>query len=409
MPSIFWALLVLFLFGALLRMDWVYYLAYVVGGVWLFSTWAVRRSLARVRVTRVLLDRAFIGQQIGVSVKIENQSRIPLPWLKLDERVPLDIKDLAQYSVALSVGGRDRVDHKYTLAAKRRGYFPLGPLSLRTGDLFGFAEARWEEASPPHLTVYPLIVPLARLGLPSRLPIGALASTQRLYEDPARLSGVRAYAAGDSQRRIHWKASAHTGALLVKKFQPAIGLNVMIALDFDRASYGARHVVSGSEWAATIAASVAAAVAQQRQPVGLLCLATDAASNGPAAALPPRAGQGQLMALLSTLARAQLREPPADGQAGANNGASAGAAPAFSEWLTPQLAGQEWGTTIVAVTPHVTDDLLWVLHQAYRRGSSIMLLHSGDQADSRMLAPRASRLGIGYHLVLWDRDLEALA
>ena len=164
MSSIFWALLVLFLFGALLRMDWVYYLAYVVGGIWLFSTWAVRRSLARVRVTRRFLDRAFIGQQIAVAVTIENQSRLPLPWLKVDERVPLDIKDLAQYSIALSVGGRASVAHAYTLAAKRRGYFPLGPLSLRTGDLFGFAEARWEEAAPPHLTVYPLIVPLTAVG-----------------------------------------------------------------------------------------------------------------------------------------------------------------------------------------------------------------------------------------------------
>ncbi len=72
MPSIFWALLVLFLFGALLRMDWVYYLAYVVGGVWLYTTWSVRRSVRHLAVTRHFLDHAFVGQTIPVRVTIAN-------------------------------------------------------------------------------------------------------------------------------------------------------------------------------------------------------------------------------------------------------------------------------------------------------------------------------------------------
>ena len=74
------------------------------------------------------------------------------------------------------------------------------------------------------------------------MPPGAPASPQRLFEDPARLSGVRAYAPGDSQRRIHWKASAHTDELLVKKFAPAIGLNVVVVLDMNRAFRGVIRV-----------------------------------------------------------------------------------------------------------------------------------------------------------------------
>jgi uncharacterized protein (DUF58 family) len=399
MSNIFWALLVLFLFGALLRMDWVYYLAYVVGGVWLFSMWSVRRSLARLGVTRHLLDRGFVGQQIEVRVQLTNRSRLPLPWVRLEERVPLDLKDIAQYTVALSVGSRSTTEHTYTLACKRRGYYPLGPLSLRTGDLFGFVESRWEEEQPPRVTVFPLIVPLQELGLPSRIPMGGQATPQRLYEDPARLRGVRAYAAGDSQRRIHWKASAHADTLLVKTFQPAIGLQVVVALDFARAAYGTRHVVSTSEWAVTVAASVAAYVAGTRQPVGLLCHATDAASGTPPAALPPRSGQAQLQAVLSTLARALLRDPPAEGDA---------AVPDFAHWLTEQTAALEWGTTLVAVTPHVSEDLLWVLHHAYRRGMTPLLLQCADQPGARSLGARAGRLGIEYHLVLWDRDLQAV-
>ncbi len=373
-------------------MDWVYYLAYVVGGIWLYTTWSVRRSVRRLVVTRHFLDHAFVGQQILVRVAITNESRIPVPWLRLEERVPLDLKDIADYKVALSVGGRSTTEHTYVLACKRRGYFALGPLSLRTGDLFGFSEARWEEATPSHVTVYPQIVALESMGLPSRLALGGHATRPRLEEDPARLSGVRPYAGGDSTRRIHWKASAHSDTLLVKKFQPGIGLNVVVALNLARADFKGRYFVASSEWAVSVAASVAGYVAGTRQPVGLLCCAHDAASDGPPPPLKARSGQAQLITLLSTLARAQLWED----------------APPFAEWLSPQLAGLEWGTALVVVTPFVSEPLLWVLHQSIRRGTTVTLLLCDDQLDARALAAQAHKLGIAFHRVKWEKDLQSI-
>jgi uncharacterized protein (DUF58 family) len=378
-----------------LRQDWIFYLAYVVAGVWLFSNWSVRRSLHFVDVKRSMLDKAFVGQKIPITVEITNRSRVPLPWMVLEERVPLDLRDIADYRMALSAGGRSTITHSYTIIAKRRGYFALGPLSLRSGDLFGFVEANWEEVAPRYVTVYPLIFPLGRLGLPSRIPVGGRTSTQRLYEDPARLAGVRAYVAGDSQRRIHWKASAHANELLVKKYQPAIGLNCMIALDFSRPAYSRGNVSSVSEWAVSIVASVAAAVTESRQPVGLLCRGIDAASGAANASplpLPARTGQAQLTAILSTLARLELRDDDSS----------------FATWLTPLLAEQEWGTTVVVVTPQASEELLWALHLAMRRGSTILLLLCGEQPDARTLGAKAKRLGIDYHQTLWEKDIQGL-
>ncbi len=392
MQSVFIALLLLFLFGALLRQDWIFYLAYVVGGVWVFSNWSVRRSLRHVLVKRQMIDRAFVGATIPVRIDLHNQSRIPLPWLVLEERVPLDLKDLADYKVALAIGGHKTTVHEYTLIAKRRGYFALGPLALRSGDLFGFTEATWEETAPRYVTVYPLIFPLGRLGLPSRIPVGGRTTQRRLFEDPARMAGVREYAAGDSLRRIHWKASAHADTLLVKKYQPAIALNCMVALDFARPAYVSGNVASISEWAVSIAASIAAAVTESRQPVGLLCNGIDAASRPATAqplALPPRTGQAQMMAILSTLARLELDDAPSD----------------FAAWLTPRLAEMEWGTTVVVITPQVTEGLIWALHLVVRRGSSVLLLLCGEQVDARLMIARADRLGIQLHQTLWEKDL----
>ena len=47
--------------------------------------------------------------------------------------------------------------------------------------------------------------------------VSAAQLVHRLYEDPTRISGVRPYEAGDPLNRVHWRATARTGALHSKR------------------------------------------------------------------------------------------------------------------------------------------------------------------------------------------------
>jgi uncharacterized protein (DUF58 family) len=392
MHNIFWALIVLFAVAAFLRMDWVYYLVYLVGGIWVFSHIWMRRSLGGVQLVREMPGRAFAGETVDARLHISNRSWLPLPWLQIQEAVPLDLKDQLDYRSVVSVGGHSTYDHPYRLACKKRGYYQVGPLNLRSSDIFGFVEARWDEANPATLIVYPQVVPLAHLGLPSRSPFGTLASRQRLLEDPARMAGVRAYTAGDSLRRIHWKASAHADELLVKKLQPSMAVPVMILLDLDRNSYPVRSLVGSSEWGITVAASVASALVAERQAVGLASNGLDALANVSAAPIPQRTGQEQLMSILSLLARIQVQQ----------------ADRLLADWLPQQTASLPWGTTIVLITPQLDESTLWVLHGAYRRGSRVLVLVCASQPDFRTYQAQGSRLGLEIHSTVWDSDLHRL-
>jgi uncharacterized protein (DUF58 family) len=392
MHNIFWALLVLFAVAALLRMDWVYYLVYLVGGVWVFSHIWMRRSLGSLQMARDLPARAFAGEVIDARLHLHNRSWLPLPWLQIQEAVPLELKDQADYRNVTSVGGHSTVEQSYRLACKKRGYYQIGPLSLRSSDIFGFVEARWDEAQPATLIVYPQVVPLEHLGLPSRSPFGSLPGRRQLLEDPARMAGVRAYTAGDSLRRIHWKASAHSGDLLVKKLQPSMAVPVSLLLDLNRDAYPTRSLVGSSEWAITVAASLASALTAERQAVGLATNGLDALAGVTAAALPARSGQEQLMSILSLLARIQVQ---------------ATAAP-LAEWLGRQTATLAWGTTLVVVTPHLDEAALWALHGVFRRGSSVLALICATDPDLRTLAAQGARLGVTVHSTIWDSDLHAL-
>ncbi|MCB0104764.1 MAG: DUF58 domain-containing protein [Caldilineaceae bacterium] len=392
MGNLFWAILILFLVGAIMRIDWVYYLVYVLGGVWIFSHWWIRRVLEKLEVQRLMVDHAFLNEKVPVTLRFVNHSRLPLPWLQLQEQAPLDVRDASDYNQVLTVGSQTKAEHVYTLYCKRRGYYQVGPLVLRTGDLFGFVNGSRQENQPMPLIVYPQVVSLEQLGLPSRSPFGTIASRQRLFEDPARVAGVRSYVNGDSQRTIHWKASAREDELLVKKFQPAIALNVVVVLDLNRNAYPYRGEFGYSEWAIVVAASIAKHMIDQRQAVGLVTNGEDATTEQTMPPISPRNGQGQLMNILSALARVAMR--PRD--------------ETLAEWLPAQFTGLEWGATIVLVTPKLEEAGLWALHQAYRRGSNIIVLLCAPQPDFEEIQSKSKRLGVQVYKTIWEKDLAAL-
>ena len=392
MNNLFWALIVLFLIAALVRMDWVYYLVYLVGGVWVFSHWWIRRSLGHVRMERIMQPYAFTNEHVPVRVHIDNRAWLPLAWLQVRETVPPDLRDTPEYRMVTSIGGRTAVDFRYQLYCRRRGYYKIGPLGLNTSDLFGFVEARWNEAGDSTIIVYPQIVPLSRLGLNSRVPFGDLSTRRQLTEDPTKLTGVRGYASGDSLRRIHWKATAHEGTLLVKKFQQSQELPLFIALDLARDAYPQRTVNMHSEWAISIAASVANHMSERRQAVGLATSGHDPLAEHDATAIPARAGRDHLMTLLSLLARVQLNS----------------AAPALHEWLPATTAGLAWGTTLVVVTPKLEEPALWALHNIFRRGSNVIVMVCAGQPDLGVMQARGQRLGVTVVSTIWESDLRAL-
>ena len=419
MSDLFFLLLFLFAFAVILRLDWIYYLFYVVGGVWLISHWWTRRSLQNLTVSRRMPAKAFAGETIRSDVNFHNRSRLPIPWLRLHENIPIDLKAVEQYSTVISVGGRSLTQRRFAMHCHRRGYYEIGPLNLHTGDLFGFAESSWQETNPHFLTVYPKVHSLADLGLPSLLPFGDIRSPHRLFQDPSRMAGVRPYASGDSMRHIHWRASAHEGTLLVKKYQPSMALSSTVVLDLDRSSFPYREEYSGSEWAIVLAASLASHVAELRQEVGFLSNGQDPLSGSEVLAIPARNGRGHLMGILEVLARIQVRDmrradpdlsPGGNGASSGTMGEGSGAETwssqiALPTWLPQRVAHLGWGSTLIVVTPRLTESLTWVLHGMYRRGLNVYALVCTLQPQFSRVQQQAEALGITTHQVNWESDL----
>jgi uncharacterized protein (DUF58 family) len=150
---------------------------------------------------------------------------------------------------------------------------------METGDLFAL-HRRYRVVTEPHfLLVYPEVLALEGFDVASRRPIGEVRMTYRLYEDPTRIAGVRGYQPGDPLNRIHWRATARTAELHSKVYEPSTVAGATLVLDFHQDAYTQRDRMARSELAVTAAASLANAVYEMNQQVGLVTNGRDAADR----------------------------------------------------------------------------------------------------------------------------------
>lgn len=358
--------LVLFALAALLRIEFFFTIFYLFIGVYVTARFWSRRTLKNVVVTRSLPGRAFLGETLTVTLSLDNTGRLPVLWLLLNETFSTVLATPPFIRQVISLAGKSRHTLRYTLTARRRGYYQIGPLQLETGDMLGINRGLRGQIEPTPLIVYPKIVPMTRPRLPTHSPNVVLPTPVPLFKDSSRITGVKSYTPGDNPRHIHWPATASQGHLLVKQFETAIARETAIFLNLDQADYGRPGQASvASELAVVAAASLANhTITRQDLPAGLFVTATDPLTGlMQDFRLPPDRGRGHLMQILEVLARVQLA-PGTD----------------FLARLRQHAVHLSWGTTVVVITGSESEALLNTL---------ILLKRAGLNVQAALVQPAA--------------------
>lgn len=386
----FWFFLLLFFLAIFIKEDFVLILLYCFIGVYLVSRWWGGRALAAVSIRRDFETHAFIGEQKRIDLHIVNRGWLPLAWLQIRDSLPVGLGTKGPFQQVASLGSKASISLTYSIECVRRGYFPIGPLTLASGDVLGAAPNQTLRLEPDYLTVYPKVIPLSNLDLPARSPQGTLHHRAPIFEDPSRILGKRDYVRGDSLRRVDWKATAASGRLQVKQFEPSIDLEAMIYLDLDEVSYNLRLRSDMTELAITVAASIANWVIGARQSVGLATNGIDpqARMSIPSPILPRR-GRNQLLHILEMLARVEISN-------------------SFSllQLLTEQINRYSWGTTLLVITGNVNEALVECLFKARFSGLNAVLIQCGYLVGFAETRQKARYFGFPVHQVINENDLD---
>lgn len=242
--------------------------------------YALRHLAIRQQVSQ---HRAFFGETIALAVSIDNKKLLPLPWLEVEDELPIQLtlltgRALPTYKVnrlalvhTFSLWSFQRVTQRNRLRCTGRGVYTFGPATLRSGDPFGWLVREERVAARETVLVYPLVAPLEAFGLPARHPFGERATPRRLLEDPLRVAGVREYLLGDDPRRIHWKATARAGELRSKVYEPSSQYRLLLLLDintYPEPWMGLDPEIQ--ELAIALAASIAMWALDEKYAVGLV-------------------------------------------------------------------------------------------------------------------------------------------
>ncbi len=391
MRRLLFYILLLLALAALLRIDFYFTIVYLLVLTYLLARGWIRRAARGLRFARRGFSRAFVGERVEIEVEVRNTSRLPLPWVEVRESLPIALTAPPFRHHVLSLGAGESAVFRYTLDCRQRGYHRLGPLQAIIGDPLGLEVRRITHNESDTVIVYPRVIPLSRLGLPARAPLAVLRTPVPLFEDTTRLMGVRPYRVGDSLRRMHWSASARTGNLQVKLFQPAIARETLICLDLDRGNYDPQHFYDAIELAIVSAASIAThIVVHERLAVGLATQALDPLTERTERfALPPRRERAALIGLLEVLARVQMCQ-------GTN----------FADFLQQETAHLSWGSTVAIITGRPNEALFDTLVRLRSSGFAVALLLIQQGKLSPELRSRAELLHIPVHSIWQERDLE---
>lgn len=282
------AIALLLLVGLLTGAGMLVYAAYVLVAIYWLTRWLSRRwADALFAVRRTSEHEIEIGQSIMVSLRLENRGRLPIVWMLLEDVLPaaalvgpppaLKLEG-SNLRLCTLPSGQPKV-HSYRLTALRRGYFQLGPLIAETGDLFGLHRRFRSVTGSQTLLVLPKVIPLAGYDVASQRPVGEIRVTYRLMEDPTLMSGIRNYQPGDPLRSVHWRATARTGTLQCKQYQPTCVAGATLVLDLHRGSNPDRHEPVRSDLAVTAAASIAHTLMLMQQQFGMISNGRDAADR----------------------------------------------------------------------------------------------------------------------------------
>jgi uncharacterized protein (DUF58 family) len=216
-----------------------------------------------------------------------------------------------------------------------------------------------------------------------------------LFDDPARIQGVRDYQPGDSLRRMDWKTSARAGSLQVRRYEPSIALETAVLLNLLRSDYADVNWRQPSELGVIFAASIAVRLIQDRQAVGLATNGHDPLAEGTNASrsLPSRKGNAHLMTLLDLLARIEIEMEEERSLA-------------FLDLLRQGSMGLPWGSSVVVITPREQEGLLSALLTLRRRGLAVMLVMLDPGPEFVRTSERAEHIGIQAHRVASRQDLD---
>lgn len=211
------------------------------------------RRLALVRD----LDQSQVEINQPTSVTLELTNLGPTTGtLLVEEQVPWALGQRPRFVIGPILPRHTRTV-RYQVAAEVRGTYDLGPMTVRVTDPFGMLDLHRRFTSSAILVVVPAAERLPAINLLGARSGGGEDRPRQFSHGSASDVTVREYRLGDDLRRVHWRTSAKTGELMVRREEEPWQARCTLFIDNRSAAHQGTGPDSSFERAVTAAASIA--------------------------------------------------------------------------------------------------------------------------------------------------------
>jgi uncharacterized protein (DUF58 family) len=212
---------------------------------------------------RVEPTEANAGQSVTVHLTITNRSLLPTGALMLEDRLPDNVPGRARFVVD-PLSGREARPVSYRIPALGRGHYRAGPLRMRLSDPFRLIDLTRSFTATSEFVLTPVVDALPASEPPRSDDIGDDAGSRSVGSHGADDQSTREYRMGDDLRKIHWRSSARTGALMVRQEERPWQGQCTMLLDTRSCAHAGTDIAPGVdprlsssfEWAVSAIASI---------------------------------------------------------------------------------------------------------------------------------------------------------
>ncbi len=189
--------------------------------------WMVRGLRGR----RSLPNPAFANEPFEITMHVSSARKNPAHFLEVCDPLCAGGPG-AEGGLIVRLEPGEQRELSCKAPARARGVHRTLGLALGSRFPFGVAERwHWDQESE-ELLVFPLRGTLSRALTASLIPTGARSGAPSRTGLPGdEFRTIREYKSGDNPRRIHWRATAHHGTLLVRETERERSAPLIVLLD----------------------------------------------------------------------------------------------------------------------------------------------------------------------------------
>ncbi|HEX2927417.1 MAG TPA: DUF58 domain-containing protein [Ruminiclostridium sp.] len=227
----------------------------------------------------------FEGDKISMVEDIENNSFLPVAWMKAESRISPNLEFGALKNMQVSQGGYHRsvfsimpfyrIKRTHEVTCLKRGDYNVGNVTLTAGDILGLVTRIFSYDNDVRLLVYPSPLSEDRMLQCFHSLQGDAVVRRFISPDPFLMAGVREYQPGDPMSSINWKSSARTNSIQVYKYDYSANTNLLILFNIDSSSrqdsYPNEEECEKIELGIHFCAAVVEKTIKQGMPVGFCC------------------------------------------------------------------------------------------------------------------------------------------